>query len=144
MHTSCGFLWGNRMKTKREILKSFALNGTCEGISCSLCPYDKTKECTECLLLSDNLIRIGAKAILRMFPEKREFDIDKILTCVTADKAKVGMRGYFGDTITLLKERFQDKPHLLTEIRDEDFAHRFVNEYNTNFSLFYPVDEVEE
>lgn len=128
------------MITKREVLKAFAETGNCsENLNCSECPYRQ-----RCFKLLAVIRKIGARKLLKMFPKKREFDTDKILTCITADKAKVGMRGYFGDTITLLKERFQDKPHLLTEIRDEDFAHRFVNENNTNFSLFYPIEEVEE
>jgi hypothetical protein len=58
------------MKTKREILEEFAKNGDCENINCrEECPYCIGDKC-----LDLDLRKIGAIAILRMFPEKREFD----------------------------------------------------------------------
>ena len=134
------------MKTKREILKAFALNGSCGELSCSLCQYNKTKACTNCSLLRDKLIRIGAMAILRMFPEKREFDINNVLTCVTVDKAKVGMKGYFGDSLAFLRTKFENREQIseLVEICDENYMCRFRHNDGLIYSLFYPVEEVEE
>ena len=43
-------------------------------------------------------------AILKQNRKKKEFDIDKVLTSVTADTAKVGMKGYFANTIKSLKD----------------------------------------
>lgn len=134
------------MLTKREVLKSFALNGSCLDISCSLCPYDKTKACTNSLVLRDNLIRIGAMALLRMFPEKREFDRSKIITCTTSYRAVVGMRGYFADNIAHLISQFKERKPMecLAGIRDESYSCRFLGNHGVYYSLFYPLDEVEE
>jgi hypothetical protein len=134
------------MKTKREVLKSFALNGSCRGIDCNQCQYDNTKVCDNCSTFTDRLIRIGAMAILRTFPEKREFDPDKILTCLTVDKAKVGMRGYFGDSLASLRDKFERREQTLelVEILNENYAYRFKTSGYFIYALFYPVDEVEE
>ena len=90
------------------------------------------------------LVRIGAKAILRMFPEKREFDKSKVLTCVTADQAKVGMKGYFGDSLAFLKTEFENRKQIseLVEILDEKCMCRFRQSDGLIYSLFYPIEEV--
>jgi hypothetical protein len=55
------------MKTKREVLEEFAKNGDCENINCKVeCPYCFSDKC-----LDLDLRKIGAMAILRMFPEKK-------------------------------------------------------------------------
>lgn len=54
------------MQTKREVLKTIAKQGSCEGIKCFDCPYYEGK-CPN----SEIIKRIGAMAILRMFPEKK-------------------------------------------------------------------------
>lgn len=137
MHTSCGFLWGNRMKTKREVLESVVKIGSCEDIKCEECPYNSIR-------CHDRFFKIGAMALLRMFPEKREFDTDKILTCVTADKAKTGMRGYFADDLVSLKINFEKNfVYELLHIHSECFSYRFRNA-NRDYALFYPIDGVEE
>ena len=86
-------------------------------------------------------------AILRMFPEKPEprvFDKSKILTCVTADQAKVGMKGYFADSLQTLEERFRNKiVYTLEAIYKAKCRDRFLAE-GYSFALFYPIDEVEE
>ena len=131
------------MKTKREVLKVIAENGYCRNIPCSECPYDK-KSCPKYHDLHTRLIKIGAKALLRMFPEKREFDSDKILTCITADKAKVGMKGYFGDDLVELKSNFKGNIiHILLGVCGENCTYRFKSEH-LEYALFYPIDEVEE
>ena len=129
------------MKTKKEILKQFAEFGHCNGIKCQTeCPYYMSKHCPNV-----DLNRIGAKAILRQNRKKRGFDINKILTCVTADQAKVGMRGYFADNLTELKIQFKcGTLSPCIEIQNEDFINRFVADDGLGYALFYPIDEVED
>lgn len=133
------------MKTKREVLEQFAKCGNCEGIKCTDCPYDcpydDSKHC-----LHDDLRKIGAMAILRQNRKKRKFDPNKVLTCVTADQAKVGMRGYVADDLWALKNDFKNNvvPYELVGIRGESYACRFETDDST-FVLFYPIEEeVEE
>lgn len=58
------------MKTKRELLKHFAKCGNCEDMPCTDCPY---YECSKhCPNDGVSFKRIGAMAILRMFPEKKK------------------------------------------------------------------------
>lgn len=130
------------MKTKREVLEQFAKCGNCEGIKCTDCPYYKPGEhCPN----DDFIKRIGAMAILRQNRKKREFDPDKILTCVTADKAKVGMRGYFADNISTLKQFFKkNNVYELKQVLDEDTLYRFESSNYIAYALFYPIDEVKE
>ena len=124
-------------KSKRDVLETVVKIGSCKDIECDECPYDSIR-------CHDRFFKIGAMALLRMFPEKREFDTDKILTCVTADKAKVGMRGYFADNLTVLKINFERNfVQELLSIQSEKFSHRFHNVTNV-YALFYPIDEVEE
>lgn len=93
------------MKTKREVLESVVKIGTCKDIKCEECPYDSIR-------CHDRFFKIGAMALLRMFPEKREFDINNVLTCVTVDKAKVGMKGYFGDSLAFLRTKFENREQI--------------------------------
>lgn len=135
------------MKTKREILKLHAQGKNCKGIPCEKCPFwNKNAPSGEkCLITNERLARIGAMAILRQNRKKREFDPDKILTCVTADKAKVGMRGYFADNISTLKQFFENNNvYELKRVLDEDTLYRFESSNYIAYALFYPIDEVEE
>lgn len=131
------------MKTKREVLEQFAKCGNCEGIKCTDCPYDcpydDSKHC-----LHDDLRKIGAMAILRQ--NKKKFDPNKVLTCVTADKAKVGMRGYFGITIRHIKDNIEKgKIDVLSNVEDNtEYLSPFKREDAEHFPLFYPIEEVEE
>lgn len=132
------------MITKREVLEEFAKNGDCENINCrEECPYYFSDKCIDLYLR-----KIGAMAILRMFPKKLEsrvFDKSKILTCVTADKAKVGMKGYFADNLTQLKLEFDaNRQSTLIEKQGEDCVNTFVADDELGSVLFYPIDEVEE
>lgn len=127
------------MRTKRELLEYFAEHGDCAGTQCNKCPYYDSKHC----LLND-LRKIGAKAILRQNRKKkgpRVFDKSKILTCVTADKAKVGMKGYFADDLALLEFNFyKNELYELSEIYDENCTYRFKDDIN-DYALFYPIEE---
>ena len=69
-----------------------------------------------------------------------EFDKSKILTCVTADQAKVGDIGWFGDTLPFLKGRVgNEEPMRLGQIVGEAQYHRFVTYMNSAYALFYPI-----
>lgn len=123
------------MKTKREVLEEIVENKTCVNIKCDECPYDSIR-------CHDRFFKIGAMAILRQNREKREFDPNKVLTCVTADKAKVGMRGYFADALASLREEFAQKNiHTLTRTFSEEVCARFEADNYLGWVLFYPVDE---
>lgn len=74
--------------------------------------------------------------------EARKFDKNKILTCVTADQAKVGSRGYFGDNLHGIKRRFEtDTWENLAEVYDEYCDVRFKSESGSKWALFYPIEE---
>lgn len=64
------------MKTRREVLKTIAKQGNCEGIKCFDCPYYEGK-CPD----SEIIKRIGAMAILRMFPEVEENSKTSCIYC---------------------------------------------------------------
>lgn len=126
------------MKTKREVLKVIAKNGTCEGITCLNCPYENAKRCP----ITATIKRIGAMAILRQNRKKRGFDPNNVLTCVTADKAKVGTRGCFADNLATLREEFAQKNiYTLTRTFSEGICGRFEADNYLNWMLFYPIDE---
>lgn len=54
------------MKTKREVLEEIVEKGHCIDIMCSECPYNPSSYC------AIRLRKVGAMAILRMFPEKKK------------------------------------------------------------------------
>lgn len=130
------------MKTKREILEEFVKDRRCVFIDCTDCAYQNNGCGRGSNTLYHKLCKIGAMAILRQ--SKRKFDPNKVLTCVTADKAKVGMKGYFGDDLAELKCNFKNNYfHKLLFVNEEYYAYRFKSEIN-DYALFYPIDEVEE
>lgn len=131
------------MKTKREVVESIAKHKDCV-ISCSECPYFSFYTKKEKSCVAKKLLGIGAMAILRQNRKKREFDKNKILTSVTADQAKVGMKGYFADDLSELKDNFNSNAlYKLSVIYNETYIYRFGNKMN-DYVLFYPIDEVEE
>lgn len=128
------------MKTKREVLEEIAKNGTCEGITCLNCPYENAKRCP----ITATIKRIGAMAILRQNRKKREFDPNKALTCVTADQARVGMKGYFADNLSSLRSNFiQKNVQTLTRIYSDESCTRFEADNYIGYVLFYPIEGVE-
>jgi len=133
------------MKTKREILEAFVTYSDCKHIKCEDCSYNINNNFDCKLQAGARLSQIGAMAILRQNRKKREFDTNKVLTCVTADKAEVGMNGHFADCLADIKSQFNTK-HIrtLSEIRDEEAYERFIDQAGTSWALFYPIDEVEE
>lgn len=112
------------MKTKREVLESIIQHGSCRELICTDCPYDSIR-------CHDIFFRFGAMAILRQNRKKKEprvFDESKILTCVNADQAKVGMRGYFADGLAGLKMKFNNnKLYKLLGVCDEGCTYRIEN-----------------
>ena len=60
------------MKTKREVLERFAEKGYCAGIFCSECAYLELCGRKGTLGVKGKLQKIGAMAVLRMFPEKKK------------------------------------------------------------------------
>ena len=128
------------MLTKRETLKYIAQYGQCGD--CINCPYDKEE--IVCSLLLE-LKKLGAKEMLKSLPQ--EFDKTKILTCVTADQAKVGQKGLFASCLESLESKYKygyDEQYTLIKVRDAICEARFVDENYIPYSLFYPIDEVEE
>ena len=125
------------MMTKREILKSFAETGNCPSyFDCGDCPYKR-----RCYKLQAIFRKIGARELLKRFPEKRKFDKSKILTCVTASQAKIGSKGYFADDLTELRIKFNNNElYELLTVYAEDCTYRFSNERN-EYAIFYPVEE---
>lgn len=135
------------MKTKREVLIAYAKNASCGNLDCDECPYN-----TKCLTgegFHRTLARIGAIALLRRFPKKREFDTSKVLTCATVDKAKTGMQGYFANDLTTLRDMFNvGETYELRKIENDGslFCFRYVkpgpvlNKLKDS-ALFYPVED---
>lgn len=64
------------MKTKREVLERFAEEGYCSGIDCRECAYLELCSSNESLSIKGRLQRIGAMAILKMFPEKKKLILE--------------------------------------------------------------------
>lgn len=131
------------MKSKREMLKHIVQTKGCYPIKCEECPYND--HCTSDDSLLSNLARIGAVTVLRQ--NRKKFDPSKVLTGVTADKAKVGMWGYASDSLSELRYYFMNNLFCeLIEIKDDSYACRFGTS-GTAYALFYPIDddvEVEE
>ncbi|MEE1038345.1 MAG: hypothetical protein U0K95_04185 [Eubacterium sp.] len=140
------------MLTKRQLLEHFLKEGNCADIYCRDCPYaNGTPFCdSRGSTLEVRLTKIGAMAILhknrksKSKSKKRVFNPDKILTCVTADKARVGMKGYFGDDLAGIKNNFENNIlYELSKVYKENYPCRFINKRN-EYALFYPIDEEEE
>ena len=100
------------MKTKRQVLEEIVKTGKCR-----------------------------AMAILRQNRKKRGFNPNKVLTCVTAAQAKVGMKGYFSDNLVSLREQFARKNiQTLTRVFSEEVFARFEADNMVNWALFYPIE----
>lgn len=77
------------------------------------------------------------------------FDKSKIYTSVNADEVKIGSKGYFADTLTVLEEcvRYGDSDGIreLGGITDPLCLYRFRSTPdNVTWNLFYLVEEPEE
>lgn len=137
------------MLTKRQLLEHFLKEGNCADIYCRDYPYSNGPFCdSRGSTMEGRLTKIGAMAILRKNrkskSKERVFNPDKILTCVTADKARVGMKGYFGDDLVEIKSNFKNNIlYELSKVYKENYPCRFINKRN-EYALFYSIDEVEE
>lgn len=60
------------MKTKREVLERIVETDGCSHIRCTECGYTKVCSVGKNPTLGIRLQKIGAMAILRMFPEKKK------------------------------------------------------------------------
>lgn len=71
------------------------------------------------------------------------FDKSKIYSAINADEVKIGSKGYFADKLEHLKEivRDNDDPRTLTDVKGEDYEHRFEEESEDYWNLFYLVEE---
>ena len=130
------------MLTKREVLEGLAKHGHCEVFDCRTCPCNEVS--FTCKFI-DEVKKLGAKEMLKTLP--REFDKTKVLTCVTADQAKVGQKGIFANCLASLENKYKykhDDQLTLIEVMGAKCEYRFVNEDGAFYSLFYPIDEVEE
>ena len=71
-----------------------------------------------------------------------EFDKNKILTVVTADQARVGQKGWFGDELcALMRMVGKCKPMTVRRIEPESHCRRFMTDQDIPFALFYPAQE---
>ena len=98
-----------------------------------------------------NLIRLAYLHGLKKGKSKRhktrvrKFNLDKVLTCTTADKVRIGTKGCFADNLAALREEFAlKKVHTLTHIFSEESCTRFESDHHLGWLLFYPIDDVEE
>ena len=68
------------------------------------------------------------------------FDKSKILTCVTADQAKVGQKGWFDDTLIGLKKKVANsQPQRLIRVQSDVICSAvFIGESDFAWGLFYP------
>ena len=77
-----------------------------------------------------------------------EFDESKVYTPINADKVKIGSKGYYADNLKTLKERVNSHSGRwygeVDKIYDTGSAYRFGIKNNTQFILFYLVEEPEE
>lgn len=132
------------MKTKREMLEKCVEWNCCMGFQCGDCPYSHQNNNNKFKCLNGRLAKIGAMAILRQNRKKEEskvFDKFKILTFVDINVVKVGMRGYFGNTIDEIKTEFyKNNLKCLTYVNDEDIETVFYTSEDS-YTFFYPIDE---
>jgi hypothetical protein len=71
-----------------------------------------------------------------------EFDKSRILTVVTADQAKVGQKGWFGETPSALEKRVEKEPPKVLESVCLSGDRRYIFRTNDDsWSLFYPAPE---
>ena len=127
------------MKTKREVLEEYVKSASCGAIQCDECGY--RNKCFQGEGIHNSLVKIGAITVLR---RDRNFNTRNVLTAVTADKAKIGMRGYFADTMATLREEFAQKNvQTLTRVFSKDTCESFEADNYASWILFYPIDEFE-
>ena len=72
--------------------------------------------------------------------KKMEFDMEEVLTIVTSDKAVIGKKGWFDDTLIGLKKKVANsQPQRLIRVQsDVTCSAVFVGESGFAWGLFYP------
>ncbi len=75
-----------------------------------------------------------------------EFDKSKVYTTVNADELKIGSKGYFANTLNLLKKRVsEEQTEYFSSLRkilsDHESARFLPSCYNYPYFLFYLVKE---
>jgi hypothetical protein len=78
-----------------------------------------------------------------------EFDKSRVFTALNADEVKVGSKGYFADSIRVLKETIKETLKdscaaaygEIDEIKNDSCACRFSIKKNSAYSFFYLVKE---
>ncbi len=78
-----------------------------------------------------------------------EFDKSRVFTALNADEVKVGSKGYFADSIRILKETIKETLKdscaaaygEIDEIKDDSCSCRFSIKKNSAYSFFYLVKE---
>ena len=77
-----------------------------------------------------------------------EFDKAKVFTALNADEVMVGSKGYFANSIRILKETLKDSCAAaygeIDEIKDDSCAYRFSMKKNSAYCFFYLVKEHRE
>lgn len=70
-------------------------------------------------------------------------EYDKTFKYHNAERAKLGTKGYFANTLQALKSLIDgdSQPSKLTEILGEECTTRFMNEDGFLYELFYPIEE---
>jgi len=74
--------------------------------------------------------------------KKMEFDMEKVLTIVTSDKAVIGKKGWFDDTLTGLKKKVANsQPQRLIRVLPDGACNSvFIGESGVPWGLFYPYE----
>lgn len=75
------------------------------------------------------------------------FDKSKVFTPLNADEVKAGSKGYFADSLNVLKRLVNEKAFtdVLKAVYPEDWSARFgKKDCNASFPLFYLVEEPQE
>lgn len=132
-----------KLLSKRKVLKLLATKACCYGIECSICPYSNESVDGQCTVKVEAL-KLGANELLKTLDD---FDKSRILTCVTVEQARAGMRGFFGNTVNEVKKNFYEHNAFeLARIDDEIGYHVFEydDDVTYTFPLFYPEDSEED
>lgn len=75
--------------------------------------------------------------------DENVFDLKRVFNYDTANKVKIGMNGYFADTVDDLKIRVEkEAPQELTEILPKECLTRYRNENGFVYELFYALGDV--
>lgn len=128
------------MKTKREVLEEITKKGHCIDIMCGECPYYPTSYCVR-------LRKVGAMAILRMFPEKKAKNYAKEQEDCTLgvynDTAELEyVKGFSEGYLTGAKEMLKENEQLTMQILKMRMIFNSTYGAGGNISKKKPILEV--